>query len=73
MILCGLGTQMSPDRDENETESREGRGRFGDNHPPNLGCKFILGLVEGVSCCLQSGDSALDALQGQEGKPQGPD
>jgi len=27
-----------------------------------LGCKLILGLVEGVSCRLQSRDSPLDTL-----------
>lgn len=29
---------------------------------PNLGCKLVLGLVEGISCCLQSCNPPLNTL-----------
>lgn len=47
-------------------EDREER-RFSEKGRPNLGCKLILGFVEGVSSCLQGCDSPLNTLQGQEG------
>lgn len=69
MILCGLGT----DRDERDKEGRPGQGeerRALEKNGPNLGCKVVLGLVEGFGCLLQSCNSPLDMLQGQEETPE---
>lgn len=70
MILCGLGIGISQDEDERDKEGRL-RGkmrRFLEKSRPDLGCKLVLGLVEGISCRLQSCNSPLNTLQGQEEK-----
>lgn len=68
MILCGLGTGIRQDRDERDKEGRPGgeERRLLEKNGTNLGCELILGLVECVGCRLQSCDSPLNTLQGQE-------
>lgn len=61
---------MGPDGANRDKEARPEQRRFSEKSKANLGCKLILGLVEGVSCRLQSRDSPLDTLQGQAGKPE---
>lgn len=52
------------DEGQGRKAKRAGRGALRKGGS-NLGCKFILGLVEGISCCLQSCYSPLNSLHRQ--------